>query len=342
MKSLTRIILLMLLAASIVHADDITKVGTTSAKFLAIGAGARAVSMGGAFVATANDATALYWNPSGITELGRPELIVNQSRWLADINFTYLGVVLPLANAGAVGLSVTAMTMDEMKVTKYGVTGDYTGETFKVGSYALGVSYARRLTNNFAIGGTAKLINEVIEQASATGLAVDVGTLFQTPFWGVRMGVSMSNFGSKMKMSGDNLLIRADVAPNQAGNNGNINAILDTDAFDLPLLMRIGLAKDFIDTDQIRLTIEVDGVHPNDNSEYINTGFELAMNLLGGTASLRGGLKSLYMANSEEEFTVGGGVAFPVGGISNLGLDYAYESWRHLGLVQKFSLQLGF
>ena len=44
----------------------ITKVGTTSAQFLKIGVGAKAIAMGGTFVAQANDLSALYWNPAGL------------------------------------------------------------------------------------------------------------------------------------------------------------------------------------------------------------------------------------------------------------------------------------
>ena len=38
-----------------------TNVGTTSASFLEIGAGARSLAMGGAYVSLANDVSALYW-----------------------------------------------------------------------------------------------------------------------------------------------------------------------------------------------------------------------------------------------------------------------------------------
>ncbi|KAB2836470.1 MAG: hypothetical protein F9K48_01790 [Candidatus Brocadia sp.] len=43
---------------------------------LPVGSGARALGMGGAFIAVADDATAASWNPSGLTQLERPELSV--------------------------------------------------------------------------------------------------------------------------------------------------------------------------------------------------------------------------------------------------------------------------
>ena len=39
-----------------------------------VGSGARAVGMGGAFIAVADDATAASWNPAGLTQLKKPEI----------------------------------------------------------------------------------------------------------------------------------------------------------------------------------------------------------------------------------------------------------------------------
>lgn len=335
------ILALLLVAAGRSPAADITKVGTTAAKFLAIGAGSRAVAMGGAFVATADDATAMYWNVAGLAQLERPELLVNHTRWLADINYTYMGLVLPMGSMGTFGVNVLAMTMGEMRVTDLGVVGDYTGATFNAGSYAIGVAFARRLTNRFAIGANFKYINETISQASASGVALDIGTIFLTPFRDIRWGVSISNFGTKLQMTGDALLVLKDIAPNEAGNNESVNAVLATDRFDLPLLLRVGVAKELLQSDRLRLTAELDAMHPNDNTEYINAGIELGLQLVGGEVALRGGVKSLGLEQSNEEFTLGAGVMLPLQGV-DLSADYAYESWTRLGMIQKFTLRLGF
>ncbi|MDA0378244.1 MAG: hypothetical protein O2899_02035, partial [Bacteroidetes bacterium] len=51
------------------EANTITKVGTTAAQFLKLGVGARAVAMGGSFVAESSDLSALYWNPAGLSKI---------------------------------------------------------------------------------------------------------------------------------------------------------------------------------------------------------------------------------------------------------------------------------
>ncbi|MFQ6613704.1 MAG: PorV/PorQ family protein [Fidelibacterota bacterium] len=327
------------IALGLLGAQKVNKTGTTAAGFLKIGAGARAVGMGGAFVSIADDASAMYWNPSGITQLKSDELLVNHSQWIADIAFTYFGFVQTLPRIGTLGIQVTAMTMGDMDVTRYGYE-EGTGETFRAGSYALGFTYARNLTDRFSIGGTAKYINEFISRSSASGLAIDLGTLFLTPFKDVRFGVSISNFGQKLQMTGKDLLVNKDIDPLHNGNNESVNAYLATDRFDLPLLLRVGLSGEVVDSKALRLTWAVDGIHPNDNSEYANVGLELG--LLNDLVSLRGGLKSLFQQDGEEQFTLGGGLKVPVNRSMLMEADYAFESFVHLNNIHKLAIRIVF
>jgi len=50
-----------------------------------VGSGARALGMGGAFIAVADDATAASWNPGGLTQLERPEVsLVYGFKWIEE------------------------------------------------------------------------------------------------------------------------------------------------------------------------------------------------------------------------------------------------------------------
>ncbi len=84
-----------------------SKIGSSSAPFLNIAIGPRAVSMGGAFVATASDVTALYWNPAGASRTETNEAMFSHSKWFADISYNWAGAMLNLGGAGTIGLSVT-------------------------------------------------------------------------------------------------------------------------------------------------------------------------------------------------------------------------------------------
>lgn len=245
-KILYTVVLSMVMFAIPQHAgaQGVTKTGTTASKFLSIGIGPRANAMGGSFTAIANDASAMYWNPAGIATIDEKQVLFTQANWLVDINVNYVGLVLSAGTFGTFGVNATAMTMGEMEIT----TENYpegTGQNFSAGSYAFGFAYARNLTQNFMIGANFKYVREDIHQSKATGLAIDLGTLFITPFYGVRFSSSISNFGTKMQMNGDDLLVRHDPDPQREGNNERIDAYYGTDKYDLPLRLQIGISRDF-------------------------------------------------------------------------------------------------
>ena len=73
-----------------------TKVGTTAAPFLEIGAGARGVAMGESQVATARDVTALYWNPAGVAYLTSGQASFQYNEWIAGTNLSYAAVAMPV------------------------------------------------------------------------------------------------------------------------------------------------------------------------------------------------------------------------------------------------------
>jgi len=222
--------------------SQVTKTGTTAAKFLSVGMGARANAMGGAFTSIANDASSLYWNPAGAASLNDFEAMFTYTSLYKDldINVNYVAVILPAGEIGNFGVSVTALDFGEMDVT----TETYpegTGEKFSASSYAFGLSYARNITDDFAAGVTIKYVMEGIFNSSASGVAFDVGTIFKTPFLGIKFSSIITNYGSKMQIAGEDLLIRYDADPNSQGNNETTDAYLKTDQFELPLRLQIGL-----------------------------------------------------------------------------------------------------
>lgn len=320
--------------------SQVTKTGTTAAKFLSIGVGGRANAMGGAFSAVAGDASALYWNPAGIHALGEYQAMATNTSLFndLDINLRYLALVLPAGSLGSFGLSVTAINYGEMMVTtEYYPEG--TGEQFSAGSYALALSFTRSITDNFAVGLTVKYIRENIRNSYADGIAFDVGTLFTTPFYGVKFSSMISNYGSKMQMSGEDLLIRYDADPQNKGNNETVDAYYKTERFELPLKLQIGLSREIELIEGQKLTLAVDAAHPNDNAEYVNVGVELS--LFDNVISFRGGYRTLFLKDSQEGLSLGGGVHYTVGGFT-VGVDYAFQQYSFLGNTQTLGVMLKF
>lgn len=318
----------------------VTKVGTAAAVFLRIPVGARASGMGSAFVSMMDDPSALYWNPSILSSIHSNALLVDHSPWLPGVNFDFVGIVLPFEEFGTVGLSSTILRTADMDVTTPAAPMG-TGETFSASSIAFGLSYSRSLTDRFSIGGTFKYIHESIYNSGATGIAFDVGTIYETPFSGIRLGASISNFGTKMQMTGEDLNVRVDIAPNQEGNNQSIVGKLNTDEFDLPLIMRIGISGEVIKTEDFRLTLAADGINPNDNAQSADIGGEIG--LLNELLQLRAGYRDLFLDQNEFGLTFGMSVnQFHVSGDISVSVEYAYQRYVHLGSSDRFTIGLRF
>lgn len=320
------------------RAAGVIKVGTTGAQFLKVGVGSRAVAMGGAFVAVADDATTLYWNPAGLSRLSKNGVVLIHSEWLADIDFDFAGVTIPLGEYGTLGASLTALNMAEMEVRTM-EKPEGTGEKFDAGDFAVGLSYAYNLTDRFSIGFNGKYIRQKIWLMSAFSFAVDVGTLFYTQLPGLSIGMSISNFGSKLRMEGDNTLRFYDEDPSIEGNNDRVPVHLDTDRWPLPLLFRVGVAYQALKGRSSSLILAMDALHPNDNTERVNVGFEYGWNDM---VFIRGGYKSMFALDSEEGLTGGGGLKFALSRLVTLYLDYAYADFGRLLNTQRFSLRLEF
>ena len=337
-KSFFVIVLVLLPLSRVQCGNDVTNVGTTAAPFLEIGVGARAIGMGGAFVATANDVSAMYWNPAGVAGLKRVQAVFVHTDWLVDISYDYAGLVFPLMQYGTIGLNLTALNMGEMKVR----TIDHpegTGEYFDASDIAIGLSYGIHITNRFAIGFNFKFIQQTIWKEHARGFAVDIGTLYQTPWKGFRIGAALTNFGTDMQMSGNDLLVYHDIDPYQMGNNDHIFAELSTDSWPLPLNFQLGLAYDALQTENHLLTLEVDAMHPIDNSESINLGMEYGFLK---RYFLRAGYRNLFLRNGEEGLTLGAGVNLDLFGGIHAAFDYAYADFGRLQNTQRFSIVLRF
>ncbi|HIA80415.1 MAG TPA: PorV/PorQ family protein [Candidatus Marinimicrobia bacterium] len=314
-----------------------TNVATTAGSFLGIGAGARSLSLGGAFVSIANDVSALYWNPAGIVNIERPSVHVFHSPWLVETNYYYGGAVLPMGKTGTLGFAYTAVTMDEMMVRTV-QRPEGTGERFSVSNLAMGITYSKRLTDRFSFGVQTKLVQEKIWQMTAKGIVVDIGSLFLTSS-GMRIGMSISNFGGKIGLDGFNTLVDYDVDKNIYGNNDRIDAHLDAAKWPLPLIFRFGVSKDFRFSGNQKITVATDGIHPNNNVEYVNAGLEYNYSDL---VFLRLGHSNLFMEEAEQGLTYGVGLNYKIPRGPRLQIDYVFRSFGVFQNVSGYSIDLTF
>lgn len=337
--SMKKFITIIILAASIVPGLRAqSKVGTSAAPFLGISVGPRSIGMGGAFVAMANDASALYYNPGAISQPGYSQVLVSHTNWLVQTNFDWVGVMVNLGDGSAVGVNVTQLNYgEEMLTTVANQNGGQ--QTWTAADLAVGLTYARNLTDKFSIGGTAKYIQQRIWNESASSFALDVGLKYVTDFNGLTIGMSIANFGGDMRMDGKDLYTNHDAEPNNAGNNPTIVAVYKTDNWPLPLLFRAGIAMDVMKTEDMRFTVAADALRPSDSAEILNLGGELAwMDMI----FLRGGLKSLGLPDREETFTLGGGAKYEMTAANVVSFDFSHQEFGKFGGIQSFAIGVTF
>ena len=341
MKRVYIISLILLASAKLTNAQfiqGVSKVGTTAATFLEIGVGARAVAMGNAFVGTADDISAIYWNPAGLARLKSSEATFMHINWFVDTKFDHTALALNLGRSGVLAFNFTSLTIADEPVRTV-LEPEGTGELFNGGSMALGIGYAFNITDNFSIGFGTKYINEHIWHSNASGFAVDIGTLFTTSLNGMRIGMSISNFGTKMQMVGRDAAVLVDPDPLKDGNNSQIPAKYDTEKWDLPLLFRVGIAMEVFETNRNRMTIGIDATHPNNNTEYLNLGTEYAFNEM---LFLRAGYANAFIRDGETDLTFGGGVKYHISGTIAFKADYSYSSFGRLGNISRIQMGLVF
>ena len=327
------------LAALPAEAQNVSRSGTTAASFLEIGVGSRAMALGGAFTASVDDATALYWNPAGLARMTTAEVVTSHAEWLADLNHDYVGVAVPLGG-GVVGASVTMLSVPET-VVRTELNQQGTGETYDAADVALGLSYGRAITDRFSLGGTVKYIQQRIWNSSATSVALDLGTQFRTDFFGgLTIGAQVSNFGTDLRLDGRDLRTFVDPVPSQDGNNGQIPADYALDAWSLPVDFKLGVVARPMNSRLNQLTLSADARHPSSNYESLNVGAEYGFR---ERVYFRAGFQGLFLDEAEGGLSFGLGIHQPLPYPDGMAkLDVAYRDAGRLGRIQTVGLSLTF
>ena len=174
--------------------------GSTGAAFLQLGVGARAGALAEAYTAWADDVYGAYFNPAGIATIRRQEIGFAHNTLFLDLDYNYMGYVLPLRNKGTIGLSamyVDLGTVDNRQISAGGPTaslGSASGSDL-----AISLTYAQTMNDFLDLGGSLKLIHATLGDHSASAIAVDLGVKWRPPVPGLTVGLSLANLGTSLK-----------------------------------------------------------------------------------------------------------------------------------------------
>ncbi len=314
-----------------------TNTGTTIGSFLEIEPTARIAAMGNAGVSAYDGLQGLWYNPASVGRVTGTEVMFTHAAWIADIAYDYAAVALPLGSWGTSFASVTALNSGEIDVRTVAQPLG-TGERYSVEDIAIGLGFARQISARFSAAAQVNLVQETIWHSTASTATINIGTLYRVSEKGLRIGSSLSNFGTRGRFDGRDLRFTYDQNPATNGDNSSLPGTQYTDAFAVPVTFRVGLAMPFEFSHEQKVMLEADACHPNDNSESMSVGGEYTVN---ETVSLRGGWQGLFLQDSEVGLTAGAGVAGRVD-TWRYRVDYAWADQGRLGHTHRLTVGMSF
>ena len=314
------------LSAQVLPSFGDSRTGTTGLQFLKVAPDARSAGMAQSYLAVANDVTALYWNPAGITRVDtfNWHFTAGHADYFAATQLQHVGLVKQIGGDTYLGVSMVYFNTGDMPVTtEFMPFGN--GQTFRAINMAAGLSFAQRLTEAFSFGITAKYVHESMADVNTHAVLFDFGFQYDVGLANTRFAAGISNFGPKARPSGEITVI---------GANGIADTYTDLEQINVPSVFRLGFAWDAVKQDKHLLTLATQLNHPTDNNETLGFGAEYLWNRL---LYLRGG----YLLGADEPIlpAFGFGIALQRR-FGRLNIDYGFNDAGRIGSTHRLTFGL--
>ena len=324
------------------QAGNEQRAGSAGAAELLINPWARSAGWGGVNTAGARGVEAVFLNVAGTAFTEKTELVFSHTDWFgdADINVDAFGFTQRVGETGALSVTVMAMGFGDIEITTTELPDGGLG-TYSATYLNLGVSYAKKFTENIYGGVTVKLISHSIPDLNGAGVCFDAGIQYVTGEEdNIKFGIGLKNVGPAMSFQGDGLSLSLgtlfgtyDQTVQQRSSN-----------FELPSLLNIGGSYDVLFPDN-RLTVAANFTSNSFTRDQIGAGLEYSYK---EWVMLRAGYvyeSEIFDAATAQTIFSGfnGGLSFEVpldDGGTTFGIDYAYRHTRDLGGFTTFGAKI--
>ncbi len=189
------IFLILIISASHNPIFAQTEDGGQAGAFLRIGVGARALSMGSAFTAVANDPSAGFWNAAGLINLEFPEIIGTYSVLSLDRSYNYAGIGLPFSERLYFAFNWIGLGVDQIEGRS--AEGRFT-DYFKNQEQAYIMSFGIKLHKNIGIGFSSKYLSHTLSDNQSSGYGFDASAYIK-PFSFLSFGYQVQDISSKVR-----------------------------------------------------------------------------------------------------------------------------------------------
>ena len=336
--------------------SSITRVATRGATFLQIGVGARALALGGAATAIANDLSALYWNVAGLGDVQTVTGFASYEQMYGNsgLTNTFVGAGVP-AFGGTFGISFNAFSSGDMtRTTEFYPEGDdpTAGSTVAWNATAVGLHYARPFTDRLTVGATLKRADEGVDFARATYYGADAGIRFRSGLLGTTLGFAISNLGGSSRMRGSAIERRLNPSTDPQFPVGRpVEIDLRTERMQLPTALHFGTQTELVGGAESVMGSRMGAGHSvsllTDITDGIDTGIMPSVAAEYGFRRrffARGGGRFLNDDRREQgagiSYTAGAGMAVPMSG-RRFVLDVAWRGFGELNSNTVISFQFG-
>tara|TARA_B100001059_G_scaffold67126_1_gene63843 strand:- start:23669 stop:24706 length:1038 start_codon:yes stop_codon:yes gene_type:complete len=262
-------------------------------------------------------------NPAALVQINGPGIALSNLSVGAGIHQSFLASGFKLDDGSVIGFNVNSLNAGAMEVrTEFEPNG--TGQLFYANNTALGINYARKLSENFNIGIGLKYIYEGISTYTNHTVTADIGFLYTTDYKDLTFAVVVKNFGGNSQMIGSDLettFNRTDVVLSK---------------YTTPTIFKMGFSFIPYESKSKKLVASAELNHPSDNAENIRLGGELSFRDLLFT---RLGYK--LSVQGQNYPTAGIGVKTRLG-IHPLYIDYAVNPTSRMGVQHLVGLSIPF
>ena len=304
------------------------RAGTSGFQFLEVAVDPRGAALGGTAVATADDASALFWNPALAARGGDTQVGLARLAYFADVSMNYAAVTRKVG-AFTVGAHIQSLDSGEMPVTDEFSGPNGTGQTFSYVGIVGGLTLSQALTDVFSYGVTAKYVRESAAEVTMGAPLLDLGVHYRVGETGANIGIAIRNFGLNGVASGD--LPRTTVGG---------ETVTESDFEDLvpPTTFLLGMSYDLLrGAGDHALTVSGQLTNPNDNAEQFNVGAEY---VFADLLALRAGYA--FGIDEGKLPTFGFGVNIPGLGDREVHADYGFAQLDRLGTTHRVGITASF
>ncbi len=252
-KVVTILLMVMITPIHSVFAGNEDRAGQAGAGELLIMPFPRSSGWGMSNTSTVKGLEGMFLNVAGTAFTQRTEIMFAHTEWLkgSDVSVNAFGLTQKVGEAGVIGLSVMSMGFGEIQITTVDLPEGGIGN-FRPSFLNIGLSYAKSFSNSIYGGIVLRIISESISDIKAQGVSIDAGIQYLTgDNENIHFGIALRNIGPPMSFSGDGLSFTAN-----ALNSSISHTVEERSAkYELPALLNIGAAYDFIINDQHTITL---------------------------------------------------------------------------------------